>query len=560
MPEESPLGKTAIRLNARDARVLLLWLLAGLIGAGIAYRYFFQAFPEAAVNFQVTREAALEQARAFVAAQGFSLDGYQSTIVFNVDDNEKTYLEREAGIEQANRLMSSEVNVWYWDARFFKPLQKEEFRVDVDPAGRIVGYRHTLEEAAPGARPERAQAIAQSESFLRDMLHTPLGGYTFLPAEANSSVRPNRTDWSLTWERTGFRAKDAPYRLLVGLAGDHIAGYQEVLQVPEAWQRDYERMRSRNNLIAELAAISYVLLLVAALAVAFSLGRRGQAPWSGALGFGLFVAALYFVMQMNQWPLARSDYDTNGSYSSFILNQTGLALGASLLMSVLMVIALVPGEPLYRASQPARLRMGSFFRLPALRSKEFFVSGSIGLCLAAAHIGYVVLFYVIGRRLGVWAPQDLQYSDTLSTALPWIYPLTIGIYAATSEEFLFRLFAVPWVLRITRSKTLAVMLPALAWGFLHANYPQEPAYIRGVEVGAIGIVAGLVMLRWGILATLVWHYTVDAFLVGLSLMRSADVLQPSLGNRGRPGGAHRRRHGRRALPHERHLRRILGFA
>ena len=130
---------------------------------------------------------------------------------------------------------------------------------------------------------------------------------------------------------------------------------------------------------------------------------------------------------------------------------------------------------------------------------------------------------VAGTRFGVWAPQDLQYSNTLSTALPWIYPLTIGIYAATSEEFLFRLFAIPWLLRVTRSKLLAIVLPALAWGFLHANYPQEPAYIRGIEVGAIGIVAGLVMLRWGILATLVWHYTVDAFLIGLSLMRSADL-------------------------------------
>jgi hypothetical protein len=227
-------------------------------------------------------------------------------------------------------------------------------------------------------------------------------------------------------------------------------------------------------------------------------------------------------MQMNQWPLARSDYDTNGSYSSFILDQTGLALGTSLLLSLLVVIALVPGEPLYRASQPGHQRLSSLFRLPALRSKEFFVSGSIGVCMAAAHIGYVVLFYVVGRRFGVWAPQDLQYSDTLSTALPWIFPLTIGIYAATSEEFLFRLFAVPWMMRITKSKALAVVLPALAWGFLHANYPQEPAYIRGIEVGAIGIVAGFVMLRWGILATLVWHYTVDAFLIGLSLMRSAD--------------------------------------
>jgi hypothetical protein len=66
------------------------------------------------------------------------------------------------------------------------------------------------------------------------------------------------------------------------------------------------------------------------------------------------------------------------------------------------------------------------------------------------------------------------------------------------------------------------VLPAFAWGFLHSNYPQEPPYIRGIEVGCIGIVAGLVMLRWGIVATLAWHYTVDAFLISMSLMRSAD--------------------------------------
>ena len=75
-------------------------------------------------------------------------------------------------------------------------------------------------------------------------------------------------------------------------------------------------------------------------------------------------------------------------------------------------------------------------------------------------------------------------------------------------------------MRLTKSRFLAVVLPAFAWGFLHSNYPQEPAYIRGIEVGLIGIVAGLVMLRWGIWATLTWHYTVDAFLISTSLLRS----------------------------------------
>ena len=219
--------------------------------------------------------------------QGASLDGYQSSIVFNVDDDPKTYLEREVGLEQANRLMSSEVNVWFWDVRFFKPLQREEFRVRVDPAGRIVGFGHILEEAAPGARLERAEALARAQAFLRDTLHTPLENYTFLPEEANSTARPNRTDWSFTWERTGFRAKDAPYRLQRrDSPGDRIAGYQEYLKVPEAWQRSYARLRSSNDFIEELALIPYALLLGAAISVVLALGRSGTIRWSGGAQAG----------------------------------------------------------------------------------------------------------------------------------------------------------------------------------------------------------------------------------------------------------------------------------
>ncbi len=527
-------GGLSRRLTAGDARVLLLWVLVAVVGASVAYRYFFRAFPEAAVDFKVTRGAALSQARDFARAQGATaqgaapqgatLEGYQSTIVFNVDDEEKTYLEREVGLEQANRLMSSsQVSVWYWDARFFKPLQKEEFHVRVDPGGRISGYGREIDEAAPGARLDRAAAQARAEDFLRTTLHAPLEEYSFLPEEANSVARPNRTDWGFTWERSGFRAKDAPYRLHVTLQGDQIGGYGEALKIPEAWQRSFARLRSSNEFIETLALIPYAILLGAALSVVLALGRRGLANWGSGLKLGLFVTALYFVMQMDQWPLTRAGYDTNGGYSSFLLAQIAGAAAMSAMLALLVVIAYVPGEPLYRVDQPERLRIGSAFTLPGLRSKEFFMSAVIGVCLAAAHIGYVVLFYVVGRRFGVWAPQDLQYSDTMSTALPWVFPLTIGIYAASSEEFLFRLFSVHFLLRSTKSKVLAVVLPAFAWGFLHSNYPQEPAYVRGIEVGLIGIVAGLVMLRWGILATLTWHYTVDAFLTGLSLMRANDL-------------------------------------
>jgi Type II CAAX prenyl endopeptidase Rce1-like len=504
-------------------RALLLWLLAALVGMFVAYRYFFRAFPEASVDFKVTRVAAVERARTFVMGQGLSLQGYESTVVFSVDDNSKTYLEREVGLEPANRLMSTEISVWYWDVRFFRPRQQEEIRVRVDPKGRIVGYEHVLSEAAPGARLDRMPAFNLAEQFLAQTLHTDLSAYTFLPEEANSNRKPNRTDWTFTWERMGFRAKDALYRIQVTIEGDRPGDYLEFLKIPEAWQRTYERLRSSNNFIETIALIPYAILIGAALSMLIMLGRRGLVHWKWVLVLGLFITGLYFAMQLNDWPLIRAGYDTNDSYSSFFAAELARALVGSLGLALLVVIASAPGEPLYRAGQPNQLRLGTAFTLSALRTRQFFCAGFIGLCLAAVHIGFVVAFYVAGRRFGVWAPQDLQYSDTLSTALPWIYPLTIGIYAAASEEFLFRMFSIRFLMRLTQSRVLAVVLPAFAWGFLHSNYPQEPPYIRGIEVGAIGIVAGWVMLRWGILATLTWHYTVDAFLTSLSLMRSENL-------------------------------------
>ena len=508
------------RLTSSDKRALLLWVALGIVGALFAYKYFFRAFPEASVNFQVSREEAVGRAQKFLSSLGQNVSGYQSVIVFNVDDNAKVYLERQLGLQQANQLMSSELNIWFWDVRFFKPQQEEEFKVRVNPGGQIVGYTHKIEESRAGASLDRAAAQTSAQNYLQAKLGIDLSRWEFLPEEANSNKRPNRLDWSFTWEKRGFRAKEAPYRLQAIAQGDRIGGSEEFLKVPEAWERSYQQLRSENNFYNTVAIIPYIVLFGGALWVGITLTRRGQTSWGGAIKLGIIAAVLLFFMQINQWPLERAGYDTNTSYEGFVLEQIAKAIVFGL-VSALTVSLILPGaEPLYRASQPNHLRLGKAFTLRGLRSKEFFVSAVVGLSLAAAHIGFVVAFYIVAGHYGAWSPQELNYEDSVNTAIPWIAGVAIGLLASTSEEFLFRLFAIPFLERLTRSRLLAVVLPAFCWSFLHSAYPNEPPYIRGIEVGLIGIVAGFVMLRWGILATLIWHYTVDASLVGLLLIRS----------------------------------------
>jgi membrane protease YdiL (CAAX protease family) len=511
---------TGERLTGSDKRALVLWVVLGVLGALFAYKYFFRAFPEASVNFQVSREEALARAQKFVSGLGEDVGGYQSAIVFNVDDNAKVYLERQLGLQQANHLMSSELNIWFWDVRFFKPQQEEEFKVRVSPAGQIAGYDYKIEEARAGPALDRVAAQSAAQDYLHAKLGLDLSAWDLLAEEANSTKRPNRLDWSFTWEKHGFRAKDAPYRLKVSLQGDRIGGSEEFLKVPEAWERSYQRLRSGNNTLALVFTLPYLLLLGIAVWMAIQFTKSGKTVWGPAIKLGLLAAILLFLQSLNDWPLWGAGYNTKESYSSFVLLQIGRALLLAAASALTITLVLPSAEPLYRSSQPSQLRLGQVFTRRGLRSKEFFSASVVGLCLAAAHIGFIVAFYLAATYLGAWAPQEVNYSDSVNTAFPWISGVAIGLLASLNEEFTFRLFAIPFFMRVTRSRWIAVIVPAFLWGFLHSNYPQEPAYIRGIEIGIIGIVAGMVMLRWGIVATLIWHYTVDASLVGLLLIRS----------------------------------------
>src|SRR6266851_2065348 len=194
------------RLTGSEKRALVLWVAAGILGIVFAQKYFFRAFPEASVNFQVSREEALAREQKFVTGLGENVSGYKSSIVFAVDNDAcasngipecaKIYLEREVGLREANRLMSSELNIWYWEVRFFKPLQEEEFEVRVSPSGQIVGYDHRIEEARAGPSLERAAAETAAQNYLTSKLGMDLKSWDVLPEEANSKKKPNRLDWS----------------------------------------------------------------------------------------------------------------------------------------------------------------------------------------------------------------------------------------------------------------------------------------------------------------------------------------------------------------------------
>ena len=505
-------------LTSTDRRVIAIAIVVAAVSLGIGVKYFSHAFPEASIEFRVNRDDSTPLAQKFLTERGLNVPGYRHAAVFDYDDNAKTYLERTQGVGRMNSLTRGPVRLWRWSHRWFKPQQKEEFRVDVSPAGQVVGFDHDLPEDAPGANLDAAMARGAAEKFLVEVMHRDLSSLEFV--DVTTEKRLARTDHSFTWKVTDVPLGDGSLRLEVEVDGDQVAGYREFVKIPEGWTRNYQNLRSHNISAQEVDEVFWVLLCVAGITLLILRLRDRDVPMRLATGFAAVAALLYFLGELNTFSLAEFGYQTTDSYSSFVSTYVRDNFMVALAYGTAIFLLLASSEPMYRESYPNFISLRRYFSWHGLRTRSFFIANVVGIALTFFFFAYQTVFYLAANKLGAWAPVDVPFSDLLNTRFPWITVLFIGFFPAVSEEIQFRAFAIPFLRKFLKSGPVAVVLAAFIWGFLHSSYPNQPFFIRGLEVGLGGIIVGLIMLRFGILATLIWHYSVDALYTAFLLLRS----------------------------------------
>jgi membrane protease YdiL (CAAX protease family) len=509
-----------VKLTSRERRIIVVAIAVAALSLVIGIKYFSRAFPEASLNLRVNRTESRSVAEQFLASRGFHPDGYRHAAIFQYDDQAKLYLERTQGLAKMNQLARGPVHLWRWSNRWFKPQQKEEFRVEVSTQGQVVGFDHEIPEAAPGVSlaPDAARIIARD--FLRDVMHRDLTELEFVDSE--SEKRPARTDHTFTWKAKNVSLGDGSYRIEVEVDGNQVAGYSEFVKIPDQWTRDYQSLRSRNISAQLVDEVLFVLLSLAMLVMLIRRLRDHDVLLRTAAGFGLVATLLYFLGQLNSFSLNQFAYQTTDSYSSFMAGYFLDAVLSALGVGAFIFLIVAAAEPLYRESFPRLASVRRTLSWSGLRSRSFFMANVVGITLTFFFFAYQTVFYLAADKLGAWAPSDIPFSNLLNTRIPWIAVLFVGFFPAVSEEMQFRAFGIPFLEKVFRSRAAGLIVAAFIWGFLHSAYPNQPFFIRGIEVGLGGIIVGIVMLRFGIFATLIWHYSVDALYTAFLLLRSSN--------------------------------------
>jgi len=499
--------------------IILIVISSFILIPGIIY--FKDAFSEIHIDFNIDREESETLGHRFITNLTPIPEDYISVTVFDYDDTAKTFLELELGLIETRKYTGSVIDVWGWRTQWFKPLEKEKFTCQFSPSGNLIEYSRTILEDAQGEMiPDPA-----AETIAREFAESHFGDRMseYILVKSKDVERPNRLDREYIYEKAGFDIHDAKVRISIVVAGDQVIHAHKYLKVPETWERDFDRMRNTNMRYQNFGTLGAFILIVGALISIFRKLRLSKLAWRTALFTGFIVGFVYALNSWNLFPVIIMGYDTTLSMGSFIMDLIMGSLASAAGTTFLLLLFISIGEFLYRESYPDKLRFTQLMKYRTWRTRECFQSVLVGYALVMFHVGFVVLFYVFGKKLGVWAPAEVNYSNAISAVFPIFLPLSISLWAAFVEESIFRMFAIPFLKRLTKSTFLAVCLPAFIWGFLHSAYPQQPGFIRGLEVGLIGVVAGFVMLRFGILATLLWHFIMDSIFIGLFMFESGQT-------------------------------------
>ncbi len=500
----------------------LLITLLGLLGLALFLAFYDQAFPSAAIDLKFSRDEISRRARAYLEEQGHDLTGYQFALTFDKAWWSSVYLERTLGIPETNRLVRDKgLPLWLWQARWFKPLQKQEFSLSMTPTGEVVAFFHSIPEDTPGAQLWQDEARALARRYLSEDRAWSLSDWE--PVTASSEDRPGgRIDHHFEWKRRSWDVGESELRLAVDVQGSRVDGYGYWLKVPEAFQRYFREQRNWagfiNNISFDLGF--YGLGLIVLLAY-FSAQRKGILPWHAGLGPGLVVAGVELLSELNWLPLSKAWYDTTQEYALFWAGRVMGILFSAGLTAVGIAILWTGGRQLAGRIWP---RQDKLLPRAGDRWEQLARSTWRGLMLGGLGTGYVVAFYLIATQLlGGWIPLAAPYTNLYATPLPFLAALSVGLSPALVEEFLFRLIGVGLFLKLARNRFVALLVPGAIWAFAHLVYVRDPFYLRGIELTIAAVLLfGLFFLRFDLATTMMAHFAFNAGGTALPLLRSSD--------------------------------------
>ncbi|MGA2090190.1 MAG: CPBP family intramembrane glutamic endopeptidase [Endomicrobiales bacterium] len=509
----------------------LFWIVLCLVSFGsllVTFHYFPKAFPVVTLKLKMDRRSALGEARTLDHRFAWSPQGFREVALFDEDTDVQNYVELEGGGKRAfAQLISGNMfSPYTWIVRHFKEQTTRETLISFTPQGTPYGFEVKIPEHEPGNNISADEARRKAEQIASEQWGIHFQEFT-LAEQSQQKKTGGRIDHTFIYERPE-KLGEARYRLRLVVSGDTVTELTHFMQIPEAFQRRFEHMRSTNNVIATGASISFIILYIfgGCIIGLFMLLRERWVLWHNAVFVGIAIAFLQFAAGINEWPLTWMSYDTALSYSGYLFQNIASMLAMFIKDAVLISLSLVVAESMTRKAFPEHVQFWRLWSRGSANTQSVAGLTVSGYLLAAVFSAYQVVLYLSMTKLfGWWTPSDTLFDpNILATYVPWFNSLALAVHAGVWEESLFRAVPIAGAALIgqrfgKRNYFIigALIVEAIIFGSGHANYANEPAYARPVELILPAIGFGLIYIYFGLLPAMILHFTFDASWMSIPL-------------------------------------------
>lgn len=518
------------------------WLLLAvttIFSIWFSYAYFEKAIPFVQLSITMNKDQAEHNAIVLAKELALNMEKYDHVTVFESDNILQAFVELEGGGKQAYRDMIT--NDYYqpyvWQVRFYKEKEIKEMFVFFTPQGRKYGFVQKLPEDLPGTNISKAKAQFLAEKFVKSW---DIDLKKYKQVEYEQQVQTGkRVDHTFVYERQDVTLGKGLIRFKTIVSGDQVTSLQHYVKIPDEFNRRYAEMYSQNVILAQFARTSALILYIFIIGL-FSLLFLYRRRYFLIVSHGkmwLLLGFISLISTINGLPLIWTHYATTSIKAVFLLQVFGMMVAGVLFQVAFM------GTIVWLAEAISRYVFGEQIQFFKLWSKDVAPTYTVteqtvlGYCIAIIKIGYLVFFSMVATSWGWWLPLSSLFNpNILSMYAPFLTPIVMAFFAGFWEEFGFRVLPIAGTLLLTRhSKNQRywligiIIVQALLFGAAHANYPQQPAYYRVVEMLAQSFAYGLMYYCFGVLPAIICHYVYDAVLMLIPIWSSTFVIQKLLG-------------------------------
>jgi len=236
----------------------------------------------------------------------------------SISSEEMQYLFENLKLPKTLELADATQPGYYWRVRFFKPLQAEEYEVDLNGRGKETDFDTSLPEDAEGAKLNEADARNIAEQYVRQT-HPEYWPFVFDSTLRNE--RKHRTDYVFTFKVPKDKVAEADSKLSESIVGDKVSEFGQSWEVPDKWKWEREKKTPKDEVLTNIRIGASLVVLLMVLWWLIGLLRVGYFPFRPALIFGGIMAALYIPDAINDLADLFRSYSTTTPLPNFMIKE-----------------------------------------------------------------------------------------------------------------------------------------------------------------------------------------------------------------------------------------------